>query len=220
MTLLEIFLILFGIGITIISCFLVDKSSTREAVLSSEGAMVGQELMKYELTTDDKAQIKEKFESMIRETVQETVWKTEDELSKLSNEKIIAIDDFSKQIIEKISQNHEEVIFLYNMLNEKDTEIRNTVRKLENVSEKLKSKTVVAKVAKETTVSDISPLKPKTELDQSNQIINSSPEEMSENNNSKILELYKQGNSIVDISKNLEIGQGEVKLVLDLFQDQ
>lgn len=220
MTLLEIFLILFGIGITLISCFLVDKSSTREAVLSSEGVILGQELMKYELTTEDKAQIKEKFESMIRETVQETVWKTEDELNKLSNEKIIAIDDFSKQIIEKIGQNHEEVIFLYNMLNEKDTEIRNTVRKLENVSEKLKSKTVVGKIAKENTVSDASPLKPKTELDQSNQIINRSPEELSENNNSKILELYKQGNSIVDISKNLEIGQGEVKLVLDLFQDQ
>ena len=220
MTLLEIFLILFGVGITIISCFLVDKSSTREAGLSSEEAISGQDLMKQELTADDKAQIKEQFETMIRETVQETVWKTEDELSKLSNEKIIAIDDFSKQIIDKIGQNHEEVIFLYNMLNEKETEIKNTVRKLENIKEKLKTKTAASKATKENTVSDTSSLKAKTGLDQSNQIVNRSPEEMNENNNSKILELYKQGNSIVDISKNLEIGQGEVKLVIDLFQDQ
>ncbi len=216
MTLLEIFLILFGVGIILISCFLVDRSSVRETVISSNGSILGQEF----LTAADEAQIKEQIDTMIRDAVQETVWKTEDELSKLSNEKIIAVDDFSKQIIEKISQNHEEVVFLYNMLNEKDSDIKNTVRKLENVSEKLKAKTITTKAKKENVVTEISPIKPKTELDQSNQIVNHSPEEMSENNNDKILELYKQGNSIVEISKNLEIGQGEVKLVLDLFQDQ
>ena len=33
----------------------------------------------------------------------------------------------------------------------------------------------------------------------------------------KILELYKNGKSIRDISRELGMGQGEVKLVIDLY---
>ena len=33
----------------------------------------------------------------------------------------------------------------------------------------------------------------------------------------KILELYKSGKSIRDISRELGMGQGEVKLVIDLY---
>ncbi|MNC69317.1 hypothetical protein D3C75_1199940 [compost metagenome] len=43
--------------------------------------------------------------------------------------------------------------------------------------------------------------------------------EASSNSNQKILELFSQGFSIVDISKALEIGQGEVKLVVDLYKE-
>jgi DNA-binding NarL/FixJ family response regulator len=42
--------------------------------------------------------------------------------------------------------------------------------------------------------------------------------ELSSNNNSQILTLYTQGRSVVEISKLLGLGQGEVKLVIDLFK--
>ena len=32
------------------------------------------------------------------------------------------------------------------------------------------------------------------------------------------MKLYKEGNSVFDISKLLSIGQGEVKLVIDLYK--
>ena len=38
--------------------------------------------------------------------------------------------------------------------------------------------------------------------------------------NDKILALWKQGMSVIDISKHLGIGQGEVKLVIDLFKGE
>jgi DNA-binding NarL/FixJ family response regulator len=38
------------------------------------------------------------------------------------------------------------------------------------------------------------------------------------NNNQQILELYSQGKSVLEISKLLDLGQGEVKLVIDLFK--
>ena len=47
---------------------------------------------------------------------------TEDQMNRLCNEKIMAIDEFSKQLLEKIENNHKEVVFMYNMLNEKEKE--------------------------------------------------------------------------------------------------
>jgi DNA-binding NarL/FixJ family response regulator len=41
---------------------------------------------------------------------------------------------------------------------------------------------------------------------------------LNSNNNSQILALYSQGKSIMEISKLLSLGQGEVKLVIDLFK--
>ena len=39
-----------------------------------------------------------------------------------------------------------------------------------------------------------------------------------ENNNDKILRMYKDGMSNVDIAKELGLGVGEVKLVINLFK--
>ncbi len=38
------------------------------------------------------------------------------------------------------------------------------------------------------------------------------------NHNDEIIELYKKGRSILEISKMLSIGQGEVKFVIDMYK--
>ena len=40
------------------------------------------------------------------------------------------------------------------------------------------------------------------------------------NNNERILELFQQGRSTVAIARELGLGVGEVKLVIDLFRNQ
>lgn len=42
----------------------------------------------------------------------------------------------------------------------------------------------------------------------------------SENSNDIILQMYKKGSSIIDIAKQLGLGVGEVKLVIDLYQGE
>ena len=44
-----------------------------------------------------------------------------------------------------------------------------------------------------------------------------SEQEEVENHNDEILSLYKKGRSILEISKMLSLGQGEVKFVIDLY---
>jgi len=44
------------------------------------------------------------------------------------------------------------------------------------------------------------------------------PAEEGQNNNEKILEMHRQGKSTVAIAKELGLGVGEVKLVIDLYK--
>ncbi|MBR5376004.1 MAG: hypothetical protein IK139_01875 [Lachnospiraceae bacterium] len=58
---------------------------------------------------------------------------TERSMEKLSNEKIMAINEYGKTVVEEIERNHKEVLFLYDMLNEKSADIKNTVRKVDSI---------------------------------------------------------------------------------------
>ncbi len=55
-------------------------------------------------------------------------------MEKLSNEKIMAINEYGNTVVEEIERNHKEVLFLYDMLNEKSADIKNTVRKVDSIS--------------------------------------------------------------------------------------
>lgn len=212
MTLLEILLIIIGVIAIIISCFMVEKPNKK-----------GSEIQKKELTEEELKQIKGKIDTMVSIAVEETINQTDDKLSKISNEKIIAVDEFSNQVIEKISHNHDEVVFLYNMLTEKEAELKDSFKSAEKKMQEIQEQELKGGLRnnkdnelKESTVKN-SIIPEKRELNQSMQIIKKQEPGNTENNNIKIIELYKQGKSIVDISKLLDLGQGEVKLVVDLY---
>jgi len=160
--------------------------------------------------------------------------RADDTLSKISNEKIIAVHEFSDQILEKINRNHEEVIFLYNMLNDKERELKSAVQEMDSTKKKAKEileTTVINdtlnKPKKNTTVDQTSVI---TQADRIGKQIKTSHESVDSNNtsehsndtnfNENILALYSQGKSIMDISKELDLGQGEVKLVIDLYKSK
>ena len=71
------------------------------------------------------------IEEHTEETVSSIKEKTERSMEKLSNEKIMAIDEFSNTILEKIYKNHEEAVFLYDMLSNKHIQLKNTIGELE-----------------------------------------------------------------------------------------
>lgn len=65
------------------------------------------------------------------ETVEYGMDKCERSLEKISNEKIMAVNEYAATIMEEIDRNHKEIMFLYDMLNDKQVDIKNTVRKAE-----------------------------------------------------------------------------------------
>lgn len=225
MNALEITLVVIGIITIIISCILIDRSGSNAGQPVSPVYSLADGI-----TDEDKKKLTQKFNEIIDEISDETIVRTDDALSKLSNEKIIAVNDFSEQILEKIKRNHEEVVFLYDMLNAKEKELKAAVREIDTSKKKVqdiletkvneeKAQTAqAAKTVKQQPVPKQPPQETAKAIQAEKQQNIPARKNMSTNNNSQILTLYSQGKSVIEISKLLGLGQGEVKLVIDLFK--
>lgn len=251
----------------------------------------------------DEKRVRERAEALLSETIEEAMEKADESLSHLSNEKIMAVTELSDQVIDQIKKNHTEVVFLYDMLNEKDSEIKQLINEIDKSKADAEdvAKNAVSKLRKilkviqqqqekfmeekrraaiqqqktamdlleenkkikdsqaQTEAADAVKTEEKTaeeinikenppadtekeplpdqgfEKEQKSQpsqepVLKTEPvfineesvpksfNNTGENQNSEILKLYDEGKSIVEIAKMLRLGQGEVKLVIDLFQ--
>ena len=105
----EIIFVLLGVGILIASCFVGSKDKNTDAAI----------LLPEEALEVQKQELKNYAGRIFEEKSEEAVVKTDDYLSKISNEKIMSVNDFSAQILEKIDANHKEVVFLFYLINER-----------------------------------------------------------------------------------------------------
>lgn len=199
MDLLEIAMLVLGIIVIIISCLKFTSSDNENNITYNNNII------------DDK-----KYLERLSSASEEIISNAEDHLSKLSNEKIMAVDEFSEQILEKINRNHEEVIFLYNMLTSKEKELKEVIKDFNDVQRRAKE--FIAKNQTEQEKKSNSPVNAQLSESIGNANINESDEQPISHSNEEILNLYSQGKSVLEISKQLGIGQGEVKLVIDLFK--
>lgn len=237
----EIIFFLLGVGILIASCFIGGKEEkTDAAVLLPEEAL---EVQKQEL--------KNYADRIMEEKSEDVVVKTDDYLSKISNEKIMSVNDFSTQIMEKIDANHKEVVFLYDMLNKKEDEIKQTVQQFNQEKQEMqevvediikltkqmkttmqkpenKKSTAVEKEKKTATGKQTQKTPAKTPATkpaaQVNAVENKEDGQMeftemlqADRQREEVLKLHKQGKSVLEISKAMGMGQGEVKLIIGLY---
>ncbi len=237
MTGLEVFLIF--VGIVIVAATFVFSGQ-----LDAKSSITETNIDKEEL----KRNVKEEVDSATAEIIDELVEKTSVELEKVSNEKIMEVGDYSENILKEIEKNHEEVMFLYNMLNDKEEQIKKTVSDVEMVKESvkvlkkenellekrqkarenaLKNEAVKPKkqeeeeipVIKENDYVQDKPVQKKRKSAASLQKKKVHTEDTDNtNNNAKILSMYKEGKTYIEIAKELGIGLGEVRLVVDLYK--
>ncbi len=84
------------------------------------------------------------------ETVGFAVDKAERSLEKVSNEKIMAVGEYAETVLEEINKNHQEVMFLYDMLKDKQTDLSNTIREADAAASKIEGLSHSAMDASET----------------------------------------------------------------------
>lgn len=75
---------------------------------------------------------------IIDETVTYAIEKTERSMERVANEKIMAINEYSDTVLEEINKNHKEVLFLYDMLNDKHETLKNTISEASGNVEEVK----------------------------------------------------------------------------------
>ena len=200
MTALEIILLLIGVICVAVSFIFFIKVDGPEK--SQDVNVKLSERQKEDIKTQISTVFREQASAMTQ-TVED---RTRDALEKLSNQKINELAEYSDPVLGEINKNHSEVMFLYDMLNEKNKEVHNNIRDLQNA---LKKNEEIARTDRNESIKEA----PQSEAEE---------ESVAEDNaNSKrdaVLKLHRQGKSEVEIAKTLGIGVGEVKLVIDLFK--
>lgn len=227
MTALEIVLIVIGAIMMISSFFVMEKLSASEvnrmAELSTEEI---QRILERNMKEAER-KINNMIDGVIEHSIEMSTEKVERALDKEANEKILAINEYSDTVLESINKTHNEVMFLYSMLNDKHSELTNYAGKLaqlgihleelqENVQQTIEKTTDFLEHTQEI---DEMPLQMDLE-DEIPKVRDSEPREAGNGQKQRILTMYKDGKTAVEIAKKLGMGVGEVKLVIGLFREE
>lgn len=119
----EIILLIVGVIVFLISFFIPEKSSNEMSEAEKE---IAKEEVKG-LINKEMDSAKEHMNEVVDEAVNYAMEKTERSLERVSNEKIMAVNEYSDTVLKEIHKNHEEVMFLYDMLNDKQENLKNTM---------------------------------------------------------------------------------------------
>ena len=274
MNITELILLIFG-GIVFTVSFFLPSGGKKE----KDGISKADEEEIKEIIGREVEEAKTQISDIVDETITYSMEKTERSMERLTNEKIMAVNEYSDTVLEQINKNHKEAVFLYDMLNDKHENLKSTVsdavKTASEVKQTVKDAEVTARAAKEQAVEikeqipapvpekefvpiqaprvevtdgsataeiEKEPEKPKrkttrkvkpeasaskeeavdpekTEKASKVDLSRAAPGKTGgRNSNERILELHKAGKSNMAIAKELGLGIGEVKLVIDLFE--
>lgn len=239
MTALEITLIVIGVVFLVGSFFVSDKLSQKDV---DQIAKMSEEELRVILDRQlekAKAEIQNAIETGIDETTEET----KRALEKETNDKINGISEYSDTVLESINKSHNEIMFLYSMLNDKHKDLTDLAANLQklttnlhDVEQQMTEKTLRAQARLQQPEPAIEkPVKvQKKEIPVEKKVkpesikkaveVKKKPETDTEinekNDNDVILRLHAEGKSDVEIAKLLDRGLGEVRLVIGLHRGE
>lgn len=251
MTTLEIVLLVLGALIFIGSFIVPETKSEMDEVDRGLTQEQIREMLKEEIKG-----VRSQVEDTVEETVSYSMERTERALERVTNEKLSAISEYTETVLTDIHKSHEEVLFLFDMLNDKHQNIKETAtevnKAVKEANEVVQEADIVKKEVSEaaqaldeafkpmdisgleilqqagTEPEEAKPVKKKTQKPAAKKTAKAEASNISlqfdsaqgtaDNSNEKILQLHKKGKSNVAIAKELGLGVGEVKLVIDLFK--
>ena len=133
MSVLEIVLLIMGIVI-FIGSFLIPERKTRSG---KEEAVIDEKKI-HDLVAKEVEEAQGKITDIVDETITYAMEKTERSMDRLTNEKMMAVNEYSDTVLSEINKNHQEVVFLYDMLNDKHENLKNTVTEVEKTAKEVR----------------------------------------------------------------------------------
>ena len=265
---LEIVLIAIGAAFIIVSFRITESLNPKE--LEHLGQLSSEQLKK--IIDRELKNATVDIDHRLGDIIDESMLHVDDVLGRETNNKIMAISEFSDGVIDKINKNHEEVMFLYNMLNDKHVELTDFASQVAEMTSNI-PQTVYVTEPKPVFTPEVEqqvapPANPQPEpepepensfhntrpftnfdsLDENDlfdkdkvieerQALDIVPDEepvkpskpkakapepvltgVKTNHNQQILDMFNQGKDIMTIARELKLGIGEVKLVVELYK--
>ena len=229
-------LLLIGVVFMIGSFFVTEKLSPSEL---NQIAELSEEELKRIIDRGLK-NAETRIEDAIDEQVDQSSEKVDRSLEKVTNDKIMAISEYSDTVIESMNKTHNEIMFLYSMLNDKHTELTGMAADLQRLAADVRSleekapltapQAASERAAAVSAASAVTPVSVETADTTERETAAAAAEqkeEMPETEETKqeglhaeILKLKKLGMTEVQIAKKLGIGIGEVRLVNGLYRGE
>lgn len=133
MSVTEIIMIIIGVGIFLLGYFMPARK--KEA---SEGVQLISEAEVRRMVEAEVKDVRQKISDIVDETINYSIEKTERAMERVANEKIMAVNEYSDTVLEEINKNHKEVVFLYDMLNDKHDNLMTTINEASQAAEEIK----------------------------------------------------------------------------------
>ena len=109
---MEIVLLIVGGIIFVLSFFIPERKGNISGQTEEEAKKEIEKIVNTELDN-----VRGHVDDVVDEAITYAMEKTERSLERLSNEKIMAVSEYSDTVLAEIHKNHEEAMFLYDMLN-------------------------------------------------------------------------------------------------------
>lgn len=228
MTGAEILLLVIGVVFFVASFFITEKLGPGE--LNKIGELSNDEIQK--VMERELQRVTGEIEGKVSEKVEEALENSERSMEKECNEKIMAISEYSDTVVESMNKTHNEIMFLYSMLNDKHSELTGLTSKLQELSSELKRKDeeMESYMTQKSYAEEMIDL-PAFKKDEPAMAIAEEPQRQAAaepeeapgefeggNHNAAILALHQEGKSAIDIARELALGLGEVQLVIGLYE--
>ncbi|MCM1182830.1 MAG: DUF6115 domain-containing protein [Roseburia sp.] len=139
---MEIVLLAAGAAAFIISFLIPGRSDKRE----QDEQQIDEEIIR-EIIDKEMEDARSRVTEVVDETLEYAVEKTERASERISNEKIMAISEYSETVLSDMNKAHQEVMFLYDMLNDKHNNLKETVKHVDKTAKEAEEAANAAAIA-------------------------------------------------------------------------
>ncbi|MCR5179205.1 MAG: hypothetical protein K6C95_09525 [Lachnospiraceae bacterium] len=129
----EIILIIIGVAIVVLG-YVLPAGKNGSGVDQGEIEDIVQDKLDQSLNVTVRRQI----DTMAQDAVADAIDDNKLSLSRISNEKVTEISEYAGTVLDDIKKNHDEVVFMYDMLNDKHKNLTSTVTEMTRTAENAK----------------------------------------------------------------------------------
>ena len=136
MTTAEIIILIIGAILFTISFFIPDRDEgqSKESFFDQD---VAQKVVK-DAVLEEMRNIKATISEATEESISENKDKMERFMDRLTNEKMMAVNEYSDTVMNQIHKDHDEAVFLYDMIDNKYNQVKTTVAEINQIEKSVR----------------------------------------------------------------------------------